>query len=221
MIKRGKVLKKQTTMSHMIPINLFRASVPSEAFIFVPDLTINERIFPNSNDVISKSTHNIPGIWSQCDGGAFGMLSSQKIRNNMCVGNGSHGGKPVVLGLALIYFVTVRFDGSLCALQLGPAVSGMGWVRSFTKRTRDVRIEFNGVLLDTTTSEESTNGDGRPFFCYLPALQVSHQNGLEFSHGVVVKLDQFREPSDTPADVDRSRGVGHLNGLEDILYSMI
>ena len=151
------------------------------------------------------------------------MLSSKKIRNNMCVGNGGHGGKPVVLGLAFIYFVTVRFDGSLCALQLGTAESAMRLVRSFTgtHRARDVRIEFNGVLLDTTTSEESTNGDGRPFFCYLPALQVSHQNGLEFSHGVVVILDQFRKISDSPANVDRSRGIGYLNGLEDLLYSMV
>jgi hypothetical protein len=34
MMKRGNVLKKQTAISQIMPINRFRASAPSEAFMF-------------------------------------------------------------------------------------------------------------------------------------------------------------------------------------------
>lgn len=75
------------------------------------------------------------------------------------------------------------------------------------------RVIIDGIdLLATATS---TKADGRALLAEFPTLQVTNENMLEFSNGVVVLFDQFWQVPDATADVYGSGWIRHSRRLED------
>lgn len=112
MTRRGTVLMKQTRANQRNPWIFFLRISPSV-------LLILPQIYAVMSCVVSTGTitHNIFGVGSQSDIRAFRMLVLKYLSHHMSVWNSSHTRKTVVLWLASVDFISVRFNRGFSAFQ--------------------------------------------------------------------------------------------------------